>query len=85
MTDEAALCREQGIAKLMEEHWPFSGGFTVSHVIFPDPVVEIEYDGGSFIVDGRGGIWGIEEHIIDNLPHQFLRDVKPLSAQGETQ
>ena len=80
MTDQHD--RERAVAAAMAEHWPFDGGFTVEHVTFPDPVVEVHYDGGSFLVDGRGGFWNMEEHILDNLPYRFFQDIKPQGDDG---
>ena len=69
--------RVGAVAALMDEHWPFSGGFTVSHVELTVPVV-VEYDHGAFLVDGEGGCCAMEEHILDNLPTRFLSALKEL-------
>lgn len=74
--------RELAVAEILQEHWPFSGGFVVNHCDFPPPVTEIEYDGGSFLVDGKGRCWALEEHICDNLPARFFQELEAL-AEGD--
>ena len=78
MADPAAADRERAVADLMDEHWPFSGGFTVEQVELTVPVVVVEYDHGAFLIDGEGGCWAMEEHILDNLPTRFLSALKEL-------
>ena len=68
------------IAGILQKKWPFARNVTVRPVEM-DHVVEVDYGGDWFRMDGEGRCWQAADHIRPNLPKRFVEALEELAQR----